>query len=97
MKTIKDLPKGTNLDGIRVKTPNGVIGLWRSQWIKGVWLTVEGSGRIYPQFVDELKDCRNWEITEEPINCDKKTAYHLIDNTTKKEELISDVKKSSTE
>lgn len=84
MKTIKDLPKGTNLNGIRVKTPNGVIGLWKSQWNKGVWLTTGEGGRIYPQFVDNLKDCSNWEVTEESINCDKKTDYYSINNIIKK-------------
>jgi hypothetical protein len=66
---LKDLPKGTNLEGLKVKTTNGVVGYWKSQWIKGVWLSDGKTSRIYPQFVDDLKDCLEWEVTDEEVNC----------------------------
>ena len=47
-----------NLGGVKVKTPKGVIGYWKSQWQKGVWLNQSTiDSRQYPQFVDDLKDC----------------------------------------
>ena len=86
MKTIKDLPKGTNLGGIKVKTPNGVVGIWKSQWSKGVWLSDGKTDRVYPQFVEDLKECKDWEVTEERINCHTHRNYNSINNS-------SDVKK----
>lgn len=84
MKTIKDLPKGTNLRGIKIKTPNGVVGYWYSQWHKGVWLTKSiTDSRMYPQFVNELKECSNWEITEDKVNCHIRTEYEAINNIKK--------------
>lgn len=35
---IKDLEKGKSLGGVKVKTPKGVVGYWKSQWQTGVWL-----------------------------------------------------------
>ena len=69
-----------SLDGVKVKTPKGVIGYWKSQWQKGVWLSDGKSTRIYPQFVDDLKDCLEWEVTEEKVNCHKKTDLKHIEN-----------------
>ena len=80
MKTIKDLPKGTNLGGIKVKTPNEVVGLWKGQWAKGVWLSDGKTGQMYPQFVDNLIECKDWEVTEEKINCHIKKNYKQINN-----------------
>lgn len=75
-----------NLGGVKIKTPEGVIGYWRSQWGykdggAGVWLTetLDGSN-IYPQFVDNLKDCLEWEITEEDSNCHVKREMNNINN-----------------
>ena len=61
---IKDLPLNTNLRDIKVKTPNGVIGYFKSQWEKGVWLHVEGEreGKVTPIFVDNLKETLEWEV-----------------------------------
>jgi hypothetical protein len=61
---IKDLSPNTNLKEIKVKTPDGIIGTWRSQWQKGVWLHIDGDseGRITPVFVEDLKECLEWEI-----------------------------------
>lgn len=75
---IKDLPKTMSLGGIKVKTPKGVVGYWKSQWGysgggAGVWLSDGTSSRIYPQFVDKLSDVLEWEIAEEneEVNCHK--------------------------
>ena len=77
---IKDLPKGTSLSELKVKTPKGVVGYWRSQWMKGVWFTDGQTNRIYPQHVDSLADCSEWEVTDEPINCDKLTDFEYTNN-----------------
>ena len=77
---LKEL-KDTNLGGIKVKTPKGVVGYWKSQYAQGVWLSDGISTRIYPQFVNSLKDCLEWEITEEEVNCNVLTGLEYIDNT----------------
>jgi hypothetical protein len=62
---IKDLPENTNLSKIKVKTPDGVIGYWKSQWEKGVWLQRESdieSGRIIPISIKDLKETLEWEV-----------------------------------
>lgn len=81
---LKDI-KDKNLNGIKIKTPKGVIGYWKSQWQAGVWLTDGKSDRIYPQFVDNLKDCLEWEIAadNEKVNCHKLLDMVYIDNSTK--------------
>lgn len=78
---IKELPKGTNLGGLKVKTPKGVIGYWKSQWGAGVWLSDGKTTRIYPQFVDKLEDVLEWDVdVTDKINCDKLTDLKYIDN-----------------
>ena len=77
---IRDLPPGTSLGGKKVKTPKGVVGYWKSQWQAGVWLTNGESTQIYPQFVNKLEDCKEWVITDEPVNCHYKTDLEDIDN-----------------
>ena len=83
---IKDLTdKKQSLAGLKVKTPTGVVGYWRSQWSKGVWLSSgrPTDNRIYPQFVDSLKDCSEWEVhVDDEINCDKLQSLKFIDNCT---------------
>lgn len=71
-----------SLDNIIVKTPLGVIGYWRSQWSSGVWLSNGKDTKIYPQFVNNLTDCLEWEIVDDPkmINCDTLTDLEYIDN-----------------
>lgn len=61
---IKDLDKDTNLGGVIVKTPDGRIGYWHSQWFKGVWLKGK-SNQIHPVFVDSLEDTLDWEVIED--------------------------------
>ncbi len=65
---IKDLDPTTNLGGIKVKTIDGKVGYWKSQWNKGVWLAEdkEKNGRIYPIFVEDLQETLEWEV--DPID-----------------------------
>ena len=83
---LKDYDKTKNLGGVKVKTPKGVIGYWRSQWgypdgKAGVWLTMErDSSRVFPQFLDSLKQCLEWELTHEDSNCDTLTDMKYIEN-----------------
>ena len=76
---IKDLSPETNLGGLKVKTPKGVVGYWKSQWQAGVWLTNGESDQIYPQFVNQLTDCKEWELTDESVNCHIRTELEDID------------------
>lgn len=83
---VKDLPKNQSLTGILVKTPKGVIGYWKSQWgyengKAGVWLSDGKSSRIYPQFLNKLKEALEWEVTDEKPNCHLKTGMKNIDLT----------------
>jgi len=67
---IKELSPNTNLGGIKIKAPDGKIGYYVSQWIRGVFLSNDphGNGRIFPVFVEDLKQVLEWEITEEEPN-----------------------------
>ena len=70
---IKDLPKNQNLANIKVKTSEGIVGYWKSQWgypdgKAGVWLSDGKSNRIYPQFLDKLIETLEWDIVDEPVN-----------------------------
>lgn len=65
--TVADLPKGTMMGTVKVKTPGpeGITGWWVSQWDKGVWIRKEkGETRIHPVFVENLKECMDWEVVE---------------------------------
>ena len=82
-----------NLTGVKVKTPKGVVGYWKSQWGSfegkaGVWLSDGSSDRVYPQFLDSLKDALEWEIVDEKVkvNCYKKTGMEFIDLCKEKQE-----------
>lgn len=78
---IKDLEKGKNLGGLKVKTQKGVVGYWKSQWLKGVWLSDGQTTQIYPQFVSELKDTLEWECNvDDEVNCNYLTDFERIDN-----------------
>lgn len=86
---IKDLDLKVSLGGIKVKTPTGVIGYWKSQWgysegKAGVWLSDGKTNRIYPIFLEKLQDAMEWEIADEneKPNCDKKTDMKYTDLTS---------------
>lgn len=61
---IKDLPPKKNLGDVIVKSPNGEIGRWTSQWQKGVWLKGKSS-RIHPIFVENLSEALEWDVIED--------------------------------
>lgn len=67
MKKIKDLDPTTNLGGIKVKTKEGKIGFWKSQWHKGVWLSSNKTvgGQIFPQFLEDINEILEWEVIED--------------------------------
>jgi len=64
---LKDLPKGTNLGGIKVKIPGSdTEGYWVSQWQKGVWLRYNKEDtQVHPQFITDLTECLEWEVIDE--------------------------------
>ena len=71
---IKDLPKDQSLLNLKFKVPKGhpecplKVAYWRSQWgypdgKAGVWCAAEPKeGRIYPIFLDSLKEVLEWEV-----------------------------------
>ena len=59
---IKDLPPKENLGGHKVKTPEGIVGIWKSQWDKGVWLSDGITNQVFPVFVGDLKDVLEWDV-----------------------------------
>lgn len=74
---IKDLPKGTNMGGVKIKIPKGhekripfKEGYWKSQWgykdgKAGVFVTKNiGDTRIYPICINSLSECLEWEIVK---------------------------------
>ncbi len=67
MKKIKDLPPNTKLEGVKVKTLDGQIGYWCSQWSKGVFLSLNSKleGRIFPVLLSDLKEALEWEVIED--------------------------------
>jgi len=77
---IKDLDSKTSLNGLKVKTPEGVVGYWKSQWgtlagKAGVWLTeTPNNPQVYPQFLDKLSEAGEWEVATEKdkVNCHKR-------------------------
>jgi hypothetical protein len=68
VKRIIDLPEGASLEGVKVKTPCGKVGFWKSNWNAGVWLSNGKDSRRYPIFVNKISDALSWEITEEEVN-----------------------------
>lgn len=68
---LKDLPGDTSLNILKVKTSEGVVGYWKSQWVRGVFLSDGESDRVYPQFLDDLADALEWEVTDEEVNCNE--------------------------
>jgi hypothetical protein len=74
-----------SIQGVKIKTPKGVVGYIKSQWgytdgKAGVWLSDGISSQTYPQFVDSLKDILDWEITEDTANCHELTDISFIDH-----------------
>ncbi len=71
---LKELPKETNLRGVRFKVPKGHFecplkyAYWWSQWgysdgKAGVWCKESlNDTKVYPIFLDKLSDAQDWEI-----------------------------------
>ena len=68
VKRIIDLPEGTRLTGMKVKTPCGKVGFWKNQRNAVVYLSNGKDSRHYPIFVNKVSDALSWEITEEEVN-----------------------------
>lgn len=68
-KTIGELPSDVSLGGVRFIYPgDGQAYYWFSQWEKGVWgKKDQGSGRMFPLFVTDLKEACNWELAPEEV------------------------------
>lgn len=65
---IKDLPPNTNLDKIKVRTPEGDEGYWVFQWEKEVWLRrKKEESRIFLIFIKDLKETLEWEVIDSDI------------------------------
>lgn len=71
---IKDLPPNKNLGGLKVRTTDGRVGYWASQWQKGVWLSenADRNGRVYPIVVKDLEDSLEWDIVDEEVEVNLK-------------------------
>lgn len=63
---IKDLPKDSNLRGVRFIYPkDGKKYYWFSQWQKGVWgKSKMEDERVFPLFCDDLKEALNWTVAK---------------------------------
>jgi hypothetical protein len=63
---IKDLPPGTSMGGLKVKTSDGRIGYWTSQWNRGIWLKNNLEDKqVHPVFVDSLEEVLEWEVVND--------------------------------
>jgi hypothetical protein len=72
MKKLKELPRHKNLQGVKVKLPDGRVGYWVSQWgypngKAGVWLSASPNceGKVTPIFLDKLQEALEWEVVDE--------------------------------
>ncbi len=63
-KKIKDLPKDSDLTGVRFKYPgDGKLYHWYSQWQKGVWGKKDmKSGQLTPLFCQDIAEALEWEL-----------------------------------
>jgi len=69
---IKDISPTKNLGGVKVKTHEGKVGYWKSQWgypdgKAGVWLSNGITNQIHPQFLDSLEEALEWEVVGEDV------------------------------
>ena len=62
---IKDLPKDSSLAGVKFKAPNGIIGIWCSQWQKGIWYKKDiHDTQVFPLLVDSLEEALEFDVLE---------------------------------
>lgn len=70
-----------SINGLKIKTPKGVVGYIESIWNAGVLLSSDKTNNVYPQFFNNTQEFLEWEITEDEVNSHKKTSMEDIDNT----------------
>jgi len=71
---VKDLKNDTNLRGLHIRIPDDIDsdlreGFIINYWPSGIWITKTEKeaflgGRIYPVFIEDVKDVLNWEIIQ---------------------------------
>jgi hypothetical protein len=63
---IKDLPQDASLTGTRFIYPkDNKPYYWFSQWQRGVWGKEDmESEKVFPLFVNDLKDVLEWEVVK---------------------------------
>lgn len=65
---IKDLPKDTNLGGIKFRYPkDNQVYIWKSQWGLGIWAKKPNNpnpDQVFPLFVDNLEEVLEWEVID---------------------------------
>jgi hypothetical protein len=67
---IKDLPKDTDLRGVKFYDPKTKItGFWFSQWVKGIWWKLDmKSTQVFPLCLDDLTEALEFDVIEEGEN-----------------------------
>jgi hypothetical protein len=83
-KFIKDLPKNSNLVGLKVKTITGVIGYFFSSTNDVIFLNDHADGqmnsekRLYPQVLSIPEKVLEWEVIEDNrVHCNCHTLTDL--------------------
>lgn len=88
-KKVKDLKKGSKLNGLKLRSPKGVIGYYMGQGNNVIYLgitpepikPVEGKKdetRLYPQIVEKQEDIMDWDVIENKdirVNCGDLTSH----------------------
>jgi hypothetical protein len=80
---VRDLPKETKLDGLKLRSPKGVIGYYMGEGHCIVYLgitpepieAIEARGdetRLYPQIINDNQDIKEWDVITDKdvrVNC----------------------------
>lgn len=72
---LKDIQEN-QLIGIRIRTNNGIVGVFHSKIVGGVLLSANhDEERLYPILSNNIDD---WDVVDEntKINCDKLTSHN---------------------
>lgn len=85
-KLVRDVGSETELKGLKLRTPKGVVGYYFSRFSGGVLFNaVPGENaveRLFPQVAAKIKDVLNWEIVGDGVrvNCDSLTSLKYTVN-----------------